>query len=130
MQLNKLIMGIILPVIAEHWMSWTGSCVPREECYQRLVVELKHIYPSFLQLLLILTLLTELPRPSRHREIHSHMNHSAEAELCCKHFPVLSWSDQVKVDPFFLLSKLKLQPQEFRAMWCRPPLDTLLPRLG
>jgi len=101
MQLNKLIMGIVFPVIAEHWMSWTGSCAPLEECYQRLVVEPKHIYPCFLQLLLILTLLTELSCPSMRREIHSHMNHRTEGELYRKDFLVLSRTDQVKVDQFF-----------------------------
>lgn len=120
MQLNKLIMGIILPVIAERWMSWTGSCVPLEECYQWLVVELMHIYPFFLQLLLILTLLTELPRPSMHREIHSHMNHSTEGELYCKNISVHSWIDWVKMDWFFLLSKLNLQLQECSILCCRP----------
>lgn len=88
-------------MIAEHWMSWTSSCVPLEECYQWLVVELMHIYPFFLQLLLILTLLTELPRPSMHKEIHSRMNHSAEGELYCKNVSVHSWTDWVKMDWFF-----------------------------
>lgn len=77
-------MGIRFPV-----MPRAGSCVPLQECDRWLVVELKHIYPFFLQLLLILPLLTELPGPCRHREIHIPMNHGAERELRCKDFPVL-----------------------------------------
>lgn len=89
-------MGIRFPV-----MPWAGSCVPLQECNQWLVVELKHIYPFFLQLLLILLLLTELPGPRGHGEIHFPMNHGAEPELCSKDFPVLPWAQQVKVDQFF-----------------------------
>lgn len=77
-------MGIRFPV-----MPWAGSCVPLQECNQWLVVELKHIYPFFLQLLLILLLLTELPGPRGHGEIHFPMNHGAEPELCSEDFPVL-----------------------------------------
>lgn len=109
-------------MIAEHWMSWTSSCVPLEECYQWLVVELMHIYPFFLQLLLILTLLTELPRPSMHKEIHNCMNHSTEGELYCKNVSVHSWTDWVKMDWFFCCqsSASKLKPQSASFLCCRP----------